>query len=1318
MSEFKNTFLAGKMNKDIDSRLMPDGEYRDALNVKLSNSSGSDTGAIESVLSNEQLTTLSLGTTVNTVGAFFDNSAGMIYWFTTSELGDYVIEYDTILDTAAIVLSDTGTRVLNFNVNNLITGVGVIVDTDNNKRILIWTDDLNPIRAINIATAKTYATNGFSNEQINLYKRPPLSPPTLTLSNTPTENENNITERFLRFSHRYRYVDGEISALSPFTETAFLPKNFRYDYAVSSNEGMVNRFNEATIGFNVGPAEVIGVDIVMKESNSNTVFLVQAFDKDEQDWSDDSTQSFKFNNNKIFTALADDQLKRLYDAVPLKAKALELIGNRIVIGNYTEGYNITKTNAGGTKIKIDFTVDHSASTINSGSASETMKSNRAYEIGIVYLDEDGRMSTVLTSPLNTTAIPNSDSNKKNVLRVTVNNEAPYWATKYRFFLKQTRVNYETIVPSLFYRDGVFAWLKLEADEANKFKVGDFIYVKSDSSEILEDAIQTRVLNIVNQPENFLEDDDVLTVEQVSGTYFKIKPEGFRISVEDFTTYNFTSFGFRTGNTPNNILVASGATESYKETPVYYGTGGLDDCRLSGGLYTGDTDIRYQIEIVSLGLPDSFRWREGDEDDWSADIPITTSSQVLSNGIAITFSFSTGHNLSDRWVISAKSETITQGWDVGSSSLIDNRIIVSYQGPQPEVEQILGGTQITITYDDTGSSGSTGQIKFTQTFVSSGTYSNLEEWFYGDSIIDTIEYPTTLDRVIFRRGTVIKHNPPQQFELDGRYSGIAPREPMCMLFASSYRVINNETGRANASIEILTLKSPLIFETIPLNIDESFFYEIGRTYDISSGATKYHQGFNGSDQNQTVGQPAILNLNVFNAFSWGNGFESYKIKDRFNERSMFIDTRPSLDIEKFKQNKRIADLTYSKPFEQSTNFNGINEFNLSTVNFLPMDDKYGSIQKLFSADTNLEVYQENKVHTVLFEKDILFDAGGNGVVREVTNVLGSTPSPWAGEYGISTHPESHAFYGNMRYWCDVRRGTLLRRSQDGITEINKGLSDFLQDSFRNNPSTRKFGAFDLHDKEYVFVDAGQYTVGYNEGVKGFPSFYSYQPQWMGSLNNKFYSFKNGQLYRHYDESNPVRNRFYGNDYNSTVKVIVSAAPSEIKVLKNLIIEGNKPWATTVKSYLNDETISVTQSTVGIAEYLRKEGKLYAYVRRNELTGDLTAKNAFGLGEISSIASLVLTMKNTIHTSLAIGDEVYNATPTLVGTVTAVNRTANTVTLTSVGSLSANDFILAQKSGRVEGSEIRGYNFEIDLVDSSNTRTELYALGTNMFKSSPS
>ena len=52
MPEIKKTFLRGRMNKDLDERLLPDGEYRDAQNIEIVTSEGSDIGSIQNSLGN------------------------------------------------------------------------------------------------------------------------------------------------------------------------------------------------------------------------------------------------------------------------------------------------------------------------------------------------------------------------------------------------------------------------------------------------------------------------------------------------------------------------------------------------------------------------------------------------------------------------------------------------------------------------------------------------------------------------------------------------------------------------------------------------------------------------------------------------------------------------------------------------------------------------------------------------------------------------------------------------------------------------------------------------------------------------------------------------------------------------------------------------------------------------------------------------------------------------------------------------------------------------------------------------------------------
>ena len=56
MGELKHGFGAAKMNKDADERIVPNGEYRDALNIEISTSEDSDVGTMQTLLGNNKIT--------------------------------------------------------------------------------------------------------------------------------------------------------------------------------------------------------------------------------------------------------------------------------------------------------------------------------------------------------------------------------------------------------------------------------------------------------------------------------------------------------------------------------------------------------------------------------------------------------------------------------------------------------------------------------------------------------------------------------------------------------------------------------------------------------------------------------------------------------------------------------------------------------------------------------------------------------------------------------------------------------------------------------------------------------------------------------------------------------------------------------------------------------------------------------------------------------------------------------------------------------------------------------------------------------------
>ena len=191
MPKLAHNFVQGKMNKDLDERLVPNGQYRDALNIQVSTSEGSDVGAVENILGNTKLNKKSSSvnwaanfglTSAKCIGTARDTQNNKLYWFVTSASVDAILEYDEATGFVAPILVDTGT-VLNFNTANFITGVNVF------EGLLCWTDNLNEPRKILISRFKTGSTqSGTSiNTHTQVYSRPFVASDITVIKKKPNE---------------------------------------------------------------------------------------------------------------------------------------------------------------------------------------------------------------------------------------------------------------------------------------------------------------------------------------------------------------------------------------------------------------------------------------------------------------------------------------------------------------------------------------------------------------------------------------------------------------------------------------------------------------------------------------------------------------------------------------------------------------------------------------------------------------------------------------------------------------------------------------------------------------------------------------------------------------------------------------------------------------------------------------------------------------------------------------------------------------------------------------------------------------------------
>ena len=311
-------------------------------------------------------------------------------------------------------------------------------------------------------------------------------------------------------------------------------------------------------------------------------------------------------------------------------------------------------------------------------------------------------------------------------------------------------------------------------------------------------------------------------------------------------------------------------------------------------------------------------------------------------------------------------------------------------------------------------------------------------------------------------------------------------------------------------------------------------------------------------------------------------EEARIRGGYNNTSVDFGVKAYLVEEETKQQHRFNSIIYSDIFNSRTGINRTNVFSVGQDITKSADPANGSIQKLYAEDTNLILLQEDKVSRALIDKDAIYSAEGNAAITSSTQVVGQIV-PYAGNYGISTNPESFAVYGYRKYFTDRKRNAVLRLSMDGLTEISSyGMQDFFRDELGSlNASDDIIGGWDIHSKNYTvsIQQNGTYkTLTFDDSVNGWTSFLSFKPGFLFSLNTSLYSTNDGKIWQHYTfEDNSIeRGKFYGVSNNSTVTFVFNANQSLIKNFKTINYEGGNDWEMLSMQTSTDSALPITKA----------------------------------------------------------------------------------------------------------------------------------------------
>lgn len=1324
--KIQNLFNTGIIDKDSQGRFVDEGKLIDAENFFVNTLEGSGGGVGKNALGNALKTAYNI-TGGHTMGHGVNTGDNKVYNFIKGTNHDYIIEYDSETSVSEIVAqSTTGTR-LNFKTGERITNVEVITGNTEADTLLKFSGDSNPPRILNIARSKTWGTNGFTAEEIMLIKAPPLYPPNLVQVKTLDVAENFLKDKFISFATRYKYKDNYYSAISSWSEYPFTPDRFNLDISACENKGMANIYNGCDITFNTGSREVVAVDLLFRYSNSSVVYKVDQFIKSEESWADNITipAPIRFTNNKVFSVLPEDQYFRSYDNVPESVSAATMAGNRVMFGNYVEGKDLIDKNddtvvmqytagysslspesAPLSKAKLTTTSIFDASTITDGKvrldfSGTSLKKDGA--ISILFNIKSIAVSPPLSPTRPIAVFDNSyvtvlDKDYASISDVITDDADNLFKSGIEGYFSDLFKNTFLVLPpdSFPFPTSLF----------NGFTV---TVVSSNVIDIVFPSMKYEIEVLPSGPNTFVKEyyQDSVTTAYVDSIASKKSMKSYR-SYEIATLYRDaqgrkttaltseqnTVFIPLSKSTSNNTLTVDMGATMPPAWATTYKFAVKETIKTYEEIYTTDFYEDGYYRWVRLEGGSKNKVKEGDTLLVKSDVSSIHAKPVTVKVLEIKTQeadFISGG-------VSEISGLYMKIKPVGFDMKYDPdgfREFIKSEGKRS------GTPSVTLTIPGAIPQNSILSISLKSSFSHEDEFND-----YNNVIVASSDYPDFKTFYDAQIASLVFQGNNTGVDSGGVFAKESTTATTFKITGTSNgrnTVINPKSGFLEVNVSLRTTAGFMIFEKQGIEESSSVYFETPDVFPIVNGLHVY----NGTNVVDGVHYLA----KTYNCFVMGNGAESYQIRDAFNEKYLAIDfLATGVSADGYKKVNRYADITYSGVYNSNTNINKLNEFNLYLANFKEdIDKSYGPIVKIQGADTNLDVYQEDKCSKVYYGKDFLYNADGSTNLITTDKVLGDGQDPSLGEYGISYHAESFDGYGSNSYFTDTKRGVIIKDNfNNGLFPISsQGMNAYFKKLFRDNVIDQIIGEYDQYHDVFVLnikYNGDQYvTWVYSDKDNGWLGRLPFNPEDMCRVNGKFLAFFNGEIYEHNQATG--RNTFFGVEYPSTWTINFPQEPSMRKNYKTIEIEGTDAWDLTINT-------DIDAGYVNAVDFNKEEGVFKANTRLSNAVIDTSLLSIQGIGNCT-VTGLVLSFGFDLSSDVSIGDDVRNLSNQLVGTI--LGKTPNSLTLNAVANIVSGDYVMLSKPQSANVNSLLGYHLQVSGTLTKNTKTELFAVNAEVVKS---
>ena len=402
-------------------------------------------------------------------------------------------------------------------------------------------------RIQNVSVKRSNAPNANVRCEVLDINNPPTAPEysELRYAVDRLDKVNKIFEfKFPRFAYRYQYEDKEYSTISPFSPVAFMSGEFNYHTKKGYNLGMTNRLIEANIkDFRSDiPDGVVAIDILYKDDASPNIYVVDTIKPKHSTLSENNENvwekgEYTISTEQISNVIPSNQLLRPWDAVPRKALAQDISGNRIIYGNYVQGYDLKYIDIDN-EISEEYYPDFSFDILNTSNPDllpkKSIKSLREYQLGVVFVDQYGRETPVISNSSGTKTLEKKEAENINQIKIGFNNNKfPQNMKYFKFFVKETSNEYYNLAMDRWYdaEDGG-VWLAFPSSDRNKVDIDTFLILKKaqgTNAMVIEEA-KYKVLDIQSNAPAFIKQRKLLisTTIHVESTTNVFEPINFNV----------------------------------------------------------------------------------------------------------------------------------------------------------------------------------------------------------------------------------------------------------------------------------------------------------------------------------------------------------------------------------------------------------------------------------------------------------------------------------------------------------------------------------------------------------------------------------------------------------------------------------------------------------------------------------------------------------------------------------------------------------------------------------------------------------------------